>query len=256
LDEETGLYYYGARYYDPRTSVWISVDPLANYDPINNEENYWEGEHNGGIYNARNLNVYGYCYQNPVRYVDPNGKQSLAIPRYVPRIGRVIEIPEISIPRIPLPPIIPIMPNFNSQNSGTTNASQTNESWWDKADMKDTNTWENPPGGGKFTPGDPSKQKPKQRGEKSLYDERGGEWRPHKPDKFHPEGHWDYKPKGNNTEWENVYPSFVIPSNANFFQKMQILYQEWKYKRELEQYQKDLKNYQKKLDEYIRQYGA
>jgi RHS repeat-associated protein len=29
LDEETGLYYYGARYYDARTSVWLSVDPLA-----------------------------------------------------------------------------------------------------------------------------------------------------------------------------------------------------------------------------------
>ncbi|QIK54400.1 hypothetical protein G7051_08625 [Dysgonomonas sp. HDW5B] len=26
LDEETGLYYYGARYYDPRTSVWINND--------------------------------------------------------------------------------------------------------------------------------------------------------------------------------------------------------------------------------------
>ena len=29
FDEETGLYYYGARYYDPRLSLWISVDPLA-----------------------------------------------------------------------------------------------------------------------------------------------------------------------------------------------------------------------------------
>jgi len=29
LDEETGLYYYGARYYDARTSVWQSVDPMA-----------------------------------------------------------------------------------------------------------------------------------------------------------------------------------------------------------------------------------
>ena len=28
LDEETGLYYYGARYYDPRISVWLSVDQL------------------------------------------------------------------------------------------------------------------------------------------------------------------------------------------------------------------------------------
>ena len=27
-DEETGLYYYGARYYEPKTSLWISTDPL------------------------------------------------------------------------------------------------------------------------------------------------------------------------------------------------------------------------------------
>jgi len=26
FDEETGLYYYGARYYDPRVSLWISTD--------------------------------------------------------------------------------------------------------------------------------------------------------------------------------------------------------------------------------------
>ncbi len=31
LDDETGLYYYGARYYDARTSIFISVDPLADY---------------------------------------------------------------------------------------------------------------------------------------------------------------------------------------------------------------------------------
>ncbi len=29
LDTETGLYYYGARYYDPKLSGWLSVDPLA-----------------------------------------------------------------------------------------------------------------------------------------------------------------------------------------------------------------------------------
>ncbi len=28
LDAETGFYYYGARYYNPRVSVWLSVDPL------------------------------------------------------------------------------------------------------------------------------------------------------------------------------------------------------------------------------------
>ncbi|MFV0531550.1 MAG: RHS repeat-associated core domain-containing protein, partial [Flavobacteriales bacterium] len=25
LNEETGLYYYGARYYNPRISLWLSV---------------------------------------------------------------------------------------------------------------------------------------------------------------------------------------------------------------------------------------
>ena len=28
FDEETGMYYYGARYYEPRLSLWMSVDPL------------------------------------------------------------------------------------------------------------------------------------------------------------------------------------------------------------------------------------
>lgn len=32
-DEETGRYYYGARYYDPRISIFISVDPLAKEFP-------------------------------------------------------------------------------------------------------------------------------------------------------------------------------------------------------------------------------
>jgi len=34
LDEETGLYYYGARYYEPATSRWISPDP-AGFELIN-----------------------------------------------------------------------------------------------------------------------------------------------------------------------------------------------------------------------------
>ena len=53
-DEETGLCYYGARYYDPRTSVWLSVDPLAEKYP--------------------NMSSYVYCANNPVKYVDPDGR--------------------------------------------------------------------------------------------------------------------------------------------------------------------------------------
>ncbi|NAW50576.1 hypothetical protein GNY06_03975, partial [Elizabethkingia argentiflava] len=33
LDDETGYYYYGARYYNPRVSLWLNVDPLAEKMP-------------------------------------------------------------------------------------------------------------------------------------------------------------------------------------------------------------------------------
>ncbi|WP_303850135.1 RHS repeat-associated core domain-containing protein, partial [Apibacter mensalis] len=44
LDEETGLYYYGARYYNPRESVWLSADPLSGYNPNNETEHYIDGQ--------------------------------------------------------------------------------------------------------------------------------------------------------------------------------------------------------------------
>src|SRR5690625_4005348 len=75
LDSETGLYYYGARYYNPRISNWLSVDPIALWQPVQEVEHYIEGQHNGGYFNPKNMSVYGYTYQNPLRYIDPNGKQ-------------------------------------------------------------------------------------------------------------------------------------------------------------------------------------
>src|SRR5690554_1479449 len=75
LDSETGLYYYGARYYNPRISNWLSVDPIALWQPVQEIEHYIEGQHNGGYFNPKNMSVYGYTYQSTVIYVDPNGKQ-------------------------------------------------------------------------------------------------------------------------------------------------------------------------------------
>jgi RHS repeat-associated protein len=66
LDDRTGLYYYGARYYDAKTSIWQSVDP-----PITGQ--YLNGELNSGVYNSSNLGVYNYVYQNPVNLEDPDG---------------------------------------------------------------------------------------------------------------------------------------------------------------------------------------
>ncbi|PBJ11905.1 T6SS effector amidase Tae4 family protein [Flavobacterium sp. ACN6] len=75
LDRETNLSYFGARYYDAKTSLWLNVDPLALYNPVFEDEFYFDGQHNGGIYYSGNLNPYIYCYQNPIKYIDPNGKQ-------------------------------------------------------------------------------------------------------------------------------------------------------------------------------------
>ena len=58
LDEETGLYYYGARYYNPRLSLWLSVD-------LKQEENI-------------NISTYCYVVSNPTVFVDIDG--------YKPRI--------------------------------------------------------------------------------------------------------------------------------------------------------------------------
>ena len=55
FDEETGLYYYGARYYDPRLSVWMSTDPL--------QEKYI------------NISRYCYAFYNPSTFVDLTGKE-------------------------------------------------------------------------------------------------------------------------------------------------------------------------------------
>ncbi|WP_303850051.1 hypothetical protein [Apibacter mensalis] len=73
------MYYYGARYYNYKESVWLSADLLSGYNPNNETEHYIDGQHNGGVYNSFNLNTYGYCYQSPVKLVDPNGKQASSV---------------------------------------------------------------------------------------------------------------------------------------------------------------------------------
>lgn len=60
LDEETGFYYYGARYYDPKISLWLSVDPLAEEYP--------------------NIGGYTYCANNPINVIDPDGRRIIFIP--------------------------------------------------------------------------------------------------------------------------------------------------------------------------------
>ncbi len=78
MDEETGLYYYGARYLNPRTSMWISADPaMEEYLPkAGGGTGGLPGM--GGVFNTFNLAAYHYAGNNPVNYVDPNGREDSA----------------------------------------------------------------------------------------------------------------------------------------------------------------------------------
>ncbi|MCF6335629.1 MAG: peptidoglycan DD-metalloendopeptidase family protein, partial [Spirochaetales bacterium] len=67
LDSETGLYYYGARYLNPRTSRWISADP-AGVELINPNRD--------GFNFIESQNWYSYVGNNPVIFIDPNGMES------------------------------------------------------------------------------------------------------------------------------------------------------------------------------------
>ena len=73
FDEETGLYYYGARYYYPRLSLWISVDPLAEKYPA--------------------FSGFSFAADNPLLYVDPDGKAivkgAVAAFKYAKRIWKI-----------------------------------------------------------------------------------------------------------------------------------------------------------------------
>jgi RHS repeat-associated protein len=56
--ENSGIYYFGARYYDPWLGRFLTPDPLGKFEPKD----------------PKTINPYIYCSNNPLRYVDPTGK--------------------------------------------------------------------------------------------------------------------------------------------------------------------------------------
>ena len=61
-DVETGYGYFGARYMDHELmTMWLSVDPMA--------------------YKYPNISPYAYCVWNPVKLVDPDGREIVIIGR-------------------------------------------------------------------------------------------------------------------------------------------------------------------------------
>jgi RHS repeat-associated protein len=67
-DGETGLYYLRARYYDPAIGRFLNEDSFE-----------------GQISNPLSLNLYSYCYNNPVLYIDSTGNSPKDVTRTLAR---------------------------------------------------------------------------------------------------------------------------------------------------------------------------
>jgi RHS repeat-associated protein len=72
-DDETGLYYYGARYYDPQLGRFIQPDTEVQSPD-----------------DSQSLNRYSYCANNPINCVDPSGHFFLLIAIIGAIIGALI----------------------------------------------------------------------------------------------------------------------------------------------------------------------
>ncbi len=72
-DEETGIYYFNARYMDPRIGRFVAVDPVKAVDPYNNQTN------EKMLTNPQHLNNYAYAQNNPVNFIDPRGLEFFLI---------------------------------------------------------------------------------------------------------------------------------------------------------------------------------
>src|SRR5262249_11810248 len=66
LDPSTGYYYFGARYYDPKIQNWQSTDPIL--------ASYMRGGPVGGVFQPRNLGLYGYAWNSPAVVRDHDGR--------------------------------------------------------------------------------------------------------------------------------------------------------------------------------------
>ncbi len=68
-DTETGLSYFGSRYYSRDLSIWLSIDPMSDKYP--HQSNYV------------------YCSNNPLKVIDPNGEDEWEIDNSAARLLQV-----------------------------------------------------------------------------------------------------------------------------------------------------------------------
>ncbi|MBL7840271.1 MAG: hypothetical protein JNJ75_09045 [Cyclobacteriaceae bacterium] len=255
---DASLYDYGFRIYNPGLGRFLSVDPLTKKYPM--------------------LTPYQFASNRPIDGIDIDGLEwgGMVLPR--PVWEPLLTLPRLTIPvppgPFPAPPVLPLPP-IDIPSTGpappqypATPKVNADEFDWSKYNETDVSTWPKPPpleGQGELKEGEPSNEKARKLGQKRLFDEKGREYRPHKPDKYHPKGHYDVKEPGKMGAWKNYTPDgqlipkgriwgvdwepgfilmpFFTPEQ-NYEFNMEI------YRRKLEKYQKDLEEYEKKEKEY------
>ena len=104
FDEETGLYYYGARYYEPRLSLWMSTDPL--------QEKFVDAS------------PYVYCLQNPIIILDYNGADTVFVNPGGTEAKRISSKNNVTF-----------VHNLRAKNIQTKNLSGKSHIGWIEADM-------------------------------------------------------------------------------------------------------------------------
>jgi RHS repeat-associated protein len=72
--DSTGLYYYGARYYDPEIGRFTQADTIVPKP-----------------FNPQSFNRYSYCLNNPIRYIDPSGHMPEPVEQIIEFVSNIID---------------------------------------------------------------------------------------------------------------------------------------------------------------------
>ena len=262
---------YKYRIHDPRVGRFFAVDPLSPRYPWNSPYAFSENK----VLMFGELEGLEITFPRVGGFFRYGGGQ-FSLPR--------VSIPRISLPRAPIQPTYPIPPFAIPQIQTPAlpqipappeiSIQRSEEFDWEAIDSGDTSTWPEPPPleeQGELTEVEPLRQKPRDLGQKRLKDAKGRIYRPHKPDKHHPKGHWDVKNPGKFGEWRNYTPDgteipkgktwglnwelpmFVgpkLPENKSMEAWNEYSRKLEKYQKAMKKYEEDLKKYEEKMEKY------
>jgi type VI secretion system secreted protein VgrG len=99
-EQESGLVYYGYRFYDAENGRWLSRDPIGEFGPDEDDEDFEDGEFE--IYPT--MNLYAFGSNDGINGFDSDGRYWAAIRELLKRLGpKLLPKPKPPIPRPPAP---------------------------------------------------------------------------------------------------------------------------------------------------------